>query len=101
TPPAGKKLPSGDGKSPGSTNAHSGKAPDPSGPTLAPLETSFLRRKVASCSMNERSCDHSIIPEFCLLDHALGAGIMQKQLVDLHKIQGCLPVTLGCTGNQR
>src|SRR5215831_3586281 len=44
----GKKLPSGDGKSPGSTNAHSGKAPDLSGPTLAPLETSFLRRKVAN-----------------------------------------------------
>src|SRR5262249_24858350 len=44
----GKKLPSGYVKSPGSTNAHSGKAPDLSGPTLAPLETSFLRRQVAN-----------------------------------------------------
>src|SRR5215510_14915100 len=48
----GKKLPSGYGKSPGSTNAHSGKAPDLSGPTLAPLETSFLRRKVARLPRN-------------------------------------------------
>ena len=43
-----KELPSGDGKTRGSTNAYSGKAPDLSGTTRAPLETSFLRRKVAT-----------------------------------------------------
>src|SRR5437870_4695061 len=43
-----KRTPSGDGKSPGQHNAHSGTAPDLSGTILGPLDTSFLRRKVAS-----------------------------------------------------
>jgi len=45
---AKKKLPRATEKARGSTNAHSGNAPDLSGTALGPLETSFLRRKVAS-----------------------------------------------------
>src|SRR5215469_4722365 len=42
-----KNFPRATEKAQGSTNAHLGKAPDLSGTTLGPLETLFLRRKVA------------------------------------------------------
>jgi hypothetical protein len=42
-----KNFPRATEKARGSTNAYSGTAPDLSGTTLGPLETSFLRRKVA------------------------------------------------------
>ena len=45
----GEKTSLGRRKKPGPAPiAHSGKAPDLSGPTLEPFDASFLRRKVAS-----------------------------------------------------
>ena len=43
-----EETPSGDGQSPGQHQCTLGRAPDLSCTTLGPLETSFLRRKVAN-----------------------------------------------------
>ena len=58
------EFPSGTEKARGSNNAHSGKAPDLSGTTLGPLETSFLRRKVASEYGNGKVAVELPIEEF-------------------------------------